>query len=132
MCIYIIETCTHACTCTYRRLGTFVASKDLPDGVNEGLLLWLNKVSEAAIQAEINERGRAVQVSDARQRRRNRLQLMGAVEPCIRHVDNICVGVGEGQALAALLIHYVPQSFKWAGWFRLLRLIPCDRLFMRA
>ena len=93
-----------------------MASKDLPYGVNDSLVLWLNKVSQAVVQAEIRQREDLVHVSDARQRRRNKLQLLGAGEPHICLVEDVCVGVGEGQCLGALLVHYVPQSFKWKGW----------------
>lgn len=106
--LLMLQTCSDT--------GELVYFKELPDGDYEGLIHWLNRTSKEVIQAETTKRVRAAQVSSyAKKGNSSQLQLMEVEESSIRYVDNIYEDVGEGQCLGALLIHYVPKSFLWAG-----------------
>lgn len=80
-------------------------------------MLWLNKVSQAVCMKQKTETDALLQDPDARQRRRNRLKLMGAGEALIPLAENLCSSIATGQCLAALLVHYLPQAAKWSGEF---------------
>ena len=83
--------------------------------MEDSLLLWLNKVSQAVCTKQKTETNVLLQDPDARQRRRNRLKLVGAGEALIPLAEDLCSGVASGQCLAALLVHYIPQMAKWSG-----------------
>lgn len=98
-----------------RQLSTFNPSKELPCGVEDALLLWLNKVSQAVCTKQKGATDMLLQEPDARQRRRNRLKMMGVEEPLIPLTEDLCCGTASGQCLAALLVHYIPQITRWSG-----------------
>ena len=100
-----------------RQLSTFNPSKELPCGVEDALLLWLNKVSQAVCTKQKETTDMLLQEPDARQRRRNRLKMMGVEEPLIPVTEDLCCGTASGQCLAALMVHYVPQIARWSGEF---------------
>ena len=100
-----------------RQLSTFNPSKELPCGVEDALLLWLNKVSHAVCTKQKETTDMLLQEPDARQRRRNRLKMMGVEEPLIPPIEDLCCGTASGQCLAALMVHYVPQIARWSGEF---------------
>ena len=83
--------------------------------MEDSLLLWLNKVSEAVGREQREEAKRKLKDPDARQRRRNRLQLMSEGDMIIPHAADLCSAVTDGQCLAALLVHYIPHGTKWSG-----------------
>ena len=99
-----------------RQLSTFNPSKELPCRVEDALVLWLNKVSQA-VCTNLAVTDTLLQEPDAGQRRRNRLKKMGVEEPLIPPTEDLCCGTASGQCLAALMIHYVPQLAKWSGEF---------------
>lgn len=101
-------------------MSTFNPSRELPCGVEDSLLLWLNKVSGALCRQQREEAKRKLQDPDARQRRRNRLRLMSEGELTIPHAANVCSAVTDGQCLAALVVHYGTSGSKWSGHHLLL------------
>ena len=100
---------------TLRRISTFNPSRELPCGVEDSLLLWLNKVSGAVGREQREEAKRKLRDPDARQRRRNRLRLISEGEMIIPRAADVCSAVIDGQCLAALLVHYGTNGSKWSG-----------------
>ena len=104
-----------------RQISSFNPSRELPCNVEDAMLLWLNKVSEAVCRRHREEISSMMEDPDPRQRRRNRLKLVNEATPSIPPIMELCSGIGDGQCLAALLIHYAPQAAKWTGeWFAVL------------
>ena len=54
--------------------------------------------------------------ADARQRRRNRVQLLQNGESAVARPRGLVEAVAGGQSLAALLVHYRPHDFAFQGW----------------
>ena len=79
----------------FRGISKLVASKDLPSGLSEGLLLWLNKVSQSVLETQ-------------RQGHTHR-------EFDIPPANDLSMSLCDGQCLGALLIYYAPNNFSWTG-----------------
>ena len=101
--------------CLFRCISTFNASRELPSGVEDSLVLWLNKVSESVCNFSKEETTALLLESDPLQRRRNKVKLMNSPEMRIPPVDQLGAGITDGQCLAALLLHYCQDSVKWSG-----------------
>ena len=102
-------------SCLSRCISTFNASRELPSSVEDSLVLWLNKVSEAVCNCNKEETTALLLEPDPLQRRRNKVKLMNSPETRIPPVDQLGAGITDGQCLAALLLHYCQDSVKCSG-----------------
>ena len=109
-----LVTCTISFT-PFRSISSFNASRELPSSVEDSLILWLNKVSEAVCQLCKEETTALVLDPDPIQRRRNKVKLMNQPEMRIPRVDQLGAGIADGQCLAALILHYHKDSAKSSG-----------------
>ena len=89
-----------------RSISSFNASRELPSSVEDSLILWLNKVSEAVCQLSKEETTALLLDPDPMQRRRNKVKLMNQPEMSIPRIDELGTGITDGQCLVALLLHY--------------------------
>lgn len=103
----------------YRKLSTFNASKELPSKVEVELLLmlWLNKVSEAVYAKRADEINSLLQSTDPKQRKKSKSMVVksGGYPAIPLITGDICIGISDGQNLAALMLHYAPNSCSWNG-----------------
>lgn len=101
--------------CLSRCISTFNASRELPSSVEDSLVLWLNKVSEAVCNYSKEEMTGLLLEPDPFQRRRNKVKLLDSPETSIPPVNQLGAGITDGQCLAALLLHYCQDSVKCSG-----------------
>ena len=99
----------------FRSISSFNASRELPSSVEDSLILWLNKVSDAVCQLSKEETTALLLDSDPIQRRRNKVKLMNQAEMRIPRIDELGAGITDGQCLAALILHYHKDSAKSSG-----------------
>jgi hypothetical protein len=83
--------------------------------VEDSLILWLNKVSEAVCQLSKDETTALLLDPDPTQRRRNKVKLMNRPDMRIPRIDELGAGIADGQCLAALILHYHKDSAKSSG-----------------
>ena len=98
-----------------RSISSFNASRELPSSVEDSLILWLNKVSEAVCQLSKEETTALLLDPDPTQRRRNKVKLMNQPGMRIPRIDQLGAGIADGQCLAALILHYHKDSAKSSG-----------------
>ena len=79
------------------------------------MVLWLNKVSEAACQLSKEETIALLLEPDPIQQRRNKVKLMNHPEMHIPAIDQLGAGITDGQCLAALILYYHQDSAKSSG-----------------
>ncbi len=81
------------------------------------LILWLNKVSEAVYTKRADEINGLLQDSDPKLRKKNKAAVAksGGYPAIPLIAGDICTGISDGQSLAALMLHYVPQACTWNG-----------------
>lgn len=89
--------------CTFnRQISSLTASKELPTTIEEGLLLWINKVSNVSIW---NDRGHSID-------KRVRLLKDRKVIPKVTHYSALT----DGRAIAATLLYYhTSDTVSWKG-----------------
>ena len=83
--------------------------------MEDSLILWLNKVSEAVCQFSKEESSALLLDPDTIQRRRNKVKLMNEPDVRIPRIDQLGAGITDGQCLAALILHYHKDSAKSSG-----------------
>ena len=98
-----------------RSISSFNASRELPSNVEDSLILWLNKVSEAVCLLRKEETTALLLDPDPTQRRRNKAKLMNQPGMRIPRIDQLGAGIADGQCLAALILHYHQDSAKPSG-----------------
>lgn len=105
------------CHILFRKVSVFCASKELPSSIEEGLLLWINKIGRAALLDEQQYHQRMLRESDPMKRRRYRLKVLkeGGVVKGFPKVVNLTSSLSDGQCLAAVLIYYTKDKIGWSG-----------------
>ena len=83
------------------------------------LTLWLNKVSDVVYAKRADEINGLLQDPDLKQRKKNKsvVAKSGGYPAIPLITGDICVGISDGQSLAALMLHYVPHACSWNGQY---------------
>ena len=99
-----------------RRISGLNASRELPSSTEEALLLWVNKTCQAfAWKRHAAVRG-MLKEPQLGHKKLNRLNLLEE-DVTLPRARRLGEAVGDGQHLAAVLLHYAPQSLSWDGKF---------------
>ena len=99
-----------------RRIAGLSASKELPNTIEEALLLWLNKTSEAVCKRHHLVVEQMHSETNPTKRRQNKMKLMSDPGPmAIPKSSDLAMAVAHGQCLAAVVLHYFPSSFSYSG-----------------